>query len=642
MSRPRAETRAKAQADAAPGPLPRALWLLPALGLLALGLTLRPAWGSEHEGAETITSHGISVFGDLKYGPDFPHFDYVNPDAPLGGTMRFVGTGASTTFDSLNPFILKGVPAQGLGLLHDSLLVGSADEPASAYGLIAQSMEYPEDRSWVIFNMNPDARFSDGEPIEASDVVFTYNVLQEKGHPAYRISFQDFESVEALDTHRVKFAFREGASTRELIQQAGGISILPEHYYADVDFAESTMTPPVSSGGYVVRDAQPGQSITYCRNPDYWGWEHPVNVGANNFECIVYEYFADRTAGFEAFKAGQYYLHEEFTSKTWAVDYNFPAIERGWVKQEAIPDNRPSGTQGFWINLRRDKFQDPRVRQAIGLMFNFEWSNETLFYGLYERTDSFWENSPMQAEGLPEGAELALLEEYRDQLPERIFTEPAFTPAVNRPERTDRAAIRQASNLLEDAGWTIVDGIRKNAAGETLTVEVMDDSAAFERIINPFVENLKRIGIDARLTLVDPSQGQQRLKDRDYDLVPGRLVMSLTPGLELRQIFGSQSAMEPDTANYAGVSDPVVDALIQKVIQAESRDEMEVAVRALDRVLRDMHIWVPNWYKASHNVAYWDIFGRPEVKPPYARGDAYWWFDQEKYDALKAAGAPLR
>ncbi|WP_232823045.1 extracellular solute-binding protein [Oceanibium sediminis] len=592
--------------------------------------------------AHVTKAHGISIFGELKYGPDYPHFDYVNPDAPIGGTMRFVGVGASTTFDSLNPFILKGNAAQGLGLMHDSLLVGSADEADSAYGFIAESLEYPEDRSWVIFNMRPEATFSDGEPIEASDVVFSLDILREKGHPTYQIAYKDIQSIEALDTHRVKFTFVPEAPKRELIQLAGGLSILPEHYWAERDFAESSLDAPVSSGGYVVEDANPGRSITYCRNPDYWGWDHPANIGANNFQCITYEYFTDRTVAFEAFKSGAYYLHEEFFSKLWATAYDFPAIDKGWVVKTSIPDNRPSGTQGFWINTRRDKLQDPRVREAIGMMFNFEWSNEALFYGIYERTDSFWENTrTMQAEGLPEGAELEVLEEFRDQLPARIFDEPVFTPVENSADRLSRSVIRRANALLDEAGWTLDQGIRKNAEGEVLALEIVDDSPAFERIINPFVENLKRVGIDARLALIDAAQMEQRQKDLDYDLIPGRLVMSLTPGLELRRIFGADSAAQPDTLNFAGVADPVVDALIERIIEADSRESMEAHVRALDRVLRDKHIWVPNWYKGEHNIAYWDIFGRPEEKPLYSRGDAYWWIDQDKVDALKAAGAPL-
>ncbi|MEO1313468.1 MAG: extracellular solute-binding protein, partial [Pseudomonadota bacterium] len=411
------------------------------LGAVTWTIAPRPALAE----GETIVSHGISVFGDLKYGPDFEHFDYVNPDAPQGGTMRFVGTLASSTFDSINPFIIKGEAAQGTPLMYDTLLVASADETDSAYGLVADSIEYPENRQWVIFNMNPEARFSDGEAIEASDVVFSYNALIEMGRPVYQIIFQDIESVEALDTHQVKFTFKEGVSTRELIQTAGTISILPEHYYEEVDFAESTLTPPVVSGQFVATDVRPGRSITYCKNPDYWGADHRVNVGSQNFDCYVYEYFADRVASFEAFKSGNYLLHEEFFSKNWATAYDFPALDEGWVIKTELVDQNPSGAQGYWFNLRREKFQDIRVRQAVGMMFNFEWSNKELFYGIYSRTDSFFENSPMQAEGLPEGRELAILDRYRDQLDPAIFSEPAFTPRVNSDTRLDRQAVRAAS-----------------------------------------------------------------------------------------------------------------------------------------------------------------------------------------------------
>jgi microcin C transport system substrate-binding protein len=592
------------------------------------------------DAGEVIVSHGISAFGDLKYPKDFAHFDYVNPDAPQGGTMSFRGTGASQTFDSLNAFILKGEPAQGLGLLYDTLLAGSADEPDSSYGLVAESLEYPPDRSWVIFNMRPEATFSDGVPITSEDVVFTYNVLLEKGEPYYRIMLQDIESVEALDPHRVKFTFNEGAAKRDLPSLAGGLAILPKHYYDTVEFADSTLVPPVGSGAYVVTEVQPGKSIKYCKNPDYWGKGLPVNVGANNFECYLYQYFADSTAAFEALKVGEYLFHEEFFSSLWATAYDFPALKNGWVKRETIPDGRPSGTQGFWMNLRRPNLQDPRVREAIGLMFNFEWSNATLFAGLYERTTSFFENSPMVAEGLPEGEELAVLEKYRADLPPEIFTEPAYVPPVNKPERTDRAAIRRASKLLDEAGWTVGSGgLRTSAAGQALTIEFIDDNPAFERITNPFVQNLRQVGIDARYRQIDPAQMQERQKNFDYDIIPGRLVMSLSPSIELRSLFGSASAESPGTLNFSGVTDPVVDALIEDVIAAETREEMEARVRALDRVLRYKQIWVPNWYKGAYWVAYWDVFGRPDAPPKYARGDSYWWFDQAKYDKLRAEGA---
>ncbi|MEO0342043.1 MAG: extracellular solute-binding protein [Pseudomonadota bacterium] len=586
-------------------------------------------------------SHGISTFGELKYAADFEHFDYVNPDAPQGGTITFVGTGASATFDSLHPFILKGEPAQGLGLLHDSLLTSSSDEPDSSYGYIAQSLEYPKDRSWVIFNMRPEARFSDGHPITADDVVFSYNILMEKGHPLYKaVLYKDIERAEALDDHRVKFTFAQGANMRDLPAVAGGISILPEHYWETRDFGESTVDIPVHSGGVTVADFEPGRFIEYCKIQDYWAADLPFNRGTGNFDCYRYEYFADRNVAFEAFKAGEYLFHEEFSSLNWATKYDFPALDKGWVIREQLPDQRPSGTQGFWINLRKEKFQDIRVRQALGYLFNFEWSNQTLFYGLYARTDSFWENSMMQAEGLPLGDELAFLEPYRDQLPAAVFDEPVPVPPVLRPNEQDRRAISEAGRLLDAAGWTVEGQFRKNAAGETLTIAIVDDSPAFERIVNPMIKMMQRAGIDARYQLIDPAQMQERQKTYDYDIVIGRLVMSLSPGEELAQTFGSASAETQDTTNFAGIADPVIDEIIKRVSQAETRGEMEVAVRALDRVLRSKHIWVPNWYNPNHNIAYWDIFGRPEMKPAFSRGViGTWWLDQEKFDALQAQGA---
>ncbi|MFO1143135.1 MAG: extracellular solute-binding protein [Amaricoccus sp.] len=629
-------------------PTPLAAALHPGLGWLATLLLLAAAVlataaradDPAPDGQKVIKSHGISSFGDLKYPADFKHFDYVNPDAPQGGTMSFRGTGASQTFDSLNAFILKGEPAQGLGLLYDSLMTGSPDEPDALYGLIASEIDYPEDRSWAIFDMRPEAKFSDGVPITADDVVFTWQILLEKGEPSYQITLKDIEKVEALNPHRVKFTFKPGASFRDLPALAGGLAILPKHYYDTVDFAASTLMPPVGSGQYVIADVKPGKSIKYCKNPDYWGEGLPVTVGINNFDCYVYQYFADNNAAFEALKVGDYLFHEENYSALWATAYDFPALQKGWVKREELPDHRPSGTQGFWFNLRREKLQDPRVRQAIGLMFNFEWSNQALFYGLYDRTTSFWQNSPMMAEGVPQGAELALLEEFKDQLPPEIFTDPAWTPAVQKPEKTDRAAIRQASKLLDDAGWKVAPGgLRKNAKGETLTIELIDDNPSFERIINPFIQNLRSIGIDASYRLVDAAQMQEREKTFDYDIQPGRFVMPVSPSVELREMFGSDSATTPNSANYAGIADPVVDALIEKVIAAKTRDDMQVAVRALDRVLRSKQIWVPNWYKPNYWIAYWDVFGRPDQQPPYSRGDTMWWFDQAKYDKLKAEGA---
>ncbi|MDF0603449.1 extracellular solute-binding protein [Psychromarinibacter sp. C21-152] len=603
---------------------------------LALCLAAAPAMAQE-----TITAHGISPFGELKYPADFEHFDYVNPDAPQGGTMSFRGTLASGTFDSLNYYILKGERAQGLPHIHDPLLAEAFDEPASFYGLIAESLEYPEDRAWVIFNLRPEARFSDGHPITAEDVVWTIDTLKTEAEPYWQITLEDVESAEALDDHRVRVTFAEDAATRDLAATVGQLFVLPKHYYQDVPFNESTLEPPVSSGWFRVEEVDPGRSITYCKDPDYWGADLPVNVGKNNFDCYVYEYFSDTTAAFEALKVGEYLLHEEFQSSIWATSYDFPALDAGWIVREEIPDGRSSGAQGFYMNLRRDKFRDVRVREAIAMMFNFEWTNKTLFHGLYNRSDSFWENSDLQAEGVPEGAELAALEAYRGQLPEDIFTEPAVSPPEwSADSKIDRQAVRRAGRLLNAAGWTVgPDGMRQNADGDPLTVEIVSDSAAFERVLLPYIENMRRVGIDAIYTRVDAAEEVQRQEEFDFDIMIARIVLPLRPSTELRTVFGSKGAKSPGTLNLAGVSDPAVDGLIEEIIAAETLDEMTAHVKALDRVLRAKHIWVPNWYKGSHWLAYWDVFGKPETKPPYTRGVDYWWWDQEKYEALVAEGA---
>ena len=605
--------------------------------LLAAIVLPLPALAQDEAG--TVT-HGLSAFGELKYPADFPHFDYVDPDAPQGGTMSYIGPLASQTFDSLNPFILKGEAAQGLERLHDALMTRAYDEPDAMYGLIAETVELPDDRAWAIFTLRPEARFSDGEPITADDVVFTFDILKTEGHPYYGITLEDVASVEALDEHRVKFTFAEGVATRDLPMTVAEIAILPEHYYAEVDFADSTLDPPVSSGRFRVETARPGRSITYCKDPDYWGRDLPVNVGANNFDCFRYEYFADRTAGFEAFKAGEFLFQEEFSSANWGSAYDFPALDRGWVIRDEIPDGRPSGAQGFYFNLRRDKFSDPRVREAIGMMFNFEWSNETLFYGFYDRTDSFFEGSDLEATGLPEGDELAFLEPFRGRVPDSVFDEPAYSPPVSDAARqVDRGELRAAGALLDEAGWEVgEDGLRRNAAGDTLSLTILDDSPAFERIILPYVANLRRLGIDAAHELVDPAQMQERQEVFDYDMTPGRIVFPTTPSVEMRTIFGSQGANAQGTLNLAGVSDPAVDEIIRAALASEDRETLTTRVRALDRVLRAMHLWVPNWNKGTHWLAYWDVFGQPEAKPEYDRGVDYWWWDEDKAARLREAG----
>lgn len=565
----------------------------------------------------------------------------MNPDAPKGGRWTGRGTAASNTFDSLNPFILKGEPAQGLTLTFDTLLASAADEPDAAYGLLAERLEYPEDRAWVRFFLRPEARFADGSPVTAEDVVFTLDALKEKGSPLYRLRLRDVSSATAEDAATVRFDFAEGAAARDLPSLVGFLPILSKASWEGRDFEESTLDPILGSGPYAVADVKPGRSITYQRREDYWGADLAVNVGTNNFDRYVFEYFKDYTAAFEGFKGGAFLFHEEFFSKIWATGYDFPAVNNGWVVKESVPDGRPSGAQGFWFNMRRPVFQDPRVREALALGFDFEWSNERLFFGLYARTDSVFENSPLQAAGPPSEAELALLQPLREHLPPEVFDAEPYSPPVTNGSGADRRVLRRAMRLLDAAGWTVGDdGMRRNAAGETLTVEFLDDSPTFQRIIGPYIDNLKRMGVDASLRIVDAAQYQARQEQFDYDVVPGRFVLSLTPGPELRQLFGSDAAEAPGAPNLSGLANPGIDALIEHVVAAESREALTVAAKALDRALRAMHIWAPNWYKGEHNIAYWDVYGKPEQgPPPFARGDAYWWWDAAKAAKLEEDGA---
>jgi microcin C transport system substrate-binding protein len=607
--------------------------------MLALALALAALSVSAQE--NVVTAHGVSTFGELKYDPGFAHFDYVNPHAPKGGEFS---TWAFGTFDSLTPYILKGNPAAGATVFYDSLMTGNLEEPDAMYGLVAQSLEFPENREWVVFNMRPEALFRDGTPVTAQDVVFSYEILLEKGSPTFKTTFADFQKVEALDDHTVKFTFDPDGPLRELLMTAGGLPIFSAAYYSDRDFGESSLEAPMGSGPFELQDVDPGRSVSYKRRDDYWAKDLPVNIGQNNFDLITFEYFADYTTAFEAFKGGAYMFREEFSSKVWGTAYDFPAIDEGHVIVETLPDGRPAGTQGFWFNMRRDKFSDPRVREAIGMGFNFEWSNESLFYGLYDRTDSFWENSPtLQASGMPTDAELALLEPLREFFPETVFTDEAFSPAKSNPDTlADRRALRRAGKLLDEAGWTVGDDGLRYKDGEKLEIEVLNDSPSFDRIINPYIENLKRLGIAASANRVDPAEAQEREKNFDYDIVTQRFSMSQTPGDELKQIFGSESAQVPGSVNVAGLENEGVDRLIRIIADAKSREELDTAVRALDRVLRSMHIWVPQWYKGEHNIAYRDAFGRPytDTPPPLSMGQSsIWWWDEDKAQVLRDAGA---
>ncbi|MDO6585395.1 extracellular solute-binding protein [Salipiger sp. 1_MG-2023] len=609
---------------------------IPKFGL-ALALALAsPALAQDDT---VIHAHGVSSFGELKYPEGFAHFDYVNPDAPKGGEMS---TWAFGTFDSLTPFILKGNAAALSSVFYDSLLTGTLDEPDSMYGLLASSVEYPESREWIIFHMRPEATFRDGSPVTAQDVVFSFETLVDKGLPSFRVQFKDILGAEALDAHTVKFTFNPDGPLRELLMTAGGLPVFSKDWYADRDFAESSLEPPMGSGQYELLSVDPGRSVAYKRRDDYWGKDLPVNVGQNNFDVLRVEYFADYTTAFEAFKGGAYTYREEFLSKLWATGYDFPATQDGTIKVDTLPDGRPAGTQGFFFNLRRDKFADPRVREAIGMAFNFEWSNESLFYGLYERTDSFWENSQtLQATGMPSPEELELLEPLREYIPETVFSEPAYVPPVSSVEDlADRRSLRAAGKLLEDAGWIVGDDGFRYKDGQRLTLEVLNDSPSFDRIINPMIDNLGRLGIEATANRVDSAEAQEREKNFNFDIVTQRFSMSQTPGDELRSVFGSETADVPGSMNTAGLKNEAVDRLIRIIADAESREDMTVAVHALDRVLRALHIWVPQWYKGVHNIAYLDVYDRPsDTPPPQGLGEmSIWWWDTAKADALRAAG----
>ncbi|MEO1207508.1 MAG: extracellular solute-binding protein [Pseudomonadota bacterium] len=574
-------------------------------------------------------SHGLSAFGELKYPADFKHFDYVNPDAPKGGRISMIGPEGRVTFDSLNGFILKGDPAQGLAYLFDSLMVRAYDEPDAVYGLVAETAELADDRKSVIFKMREAAQFSDGTPVRAEDVVFTFETLKKDGHPVYRTVLRDVEKAEAIDDLTVRYTFK-GELIRDLPLIVGTLPIFSKAYHANQPFAETTLDPPLGSGPYIIEDIKPGRSVTFKRREDYWAKDLAVNRGRFNFGELKYEYFRDRTPELENLKNGSIDLREEFTSVDWATAYNIDAVKDGRLIRATLKDERPSGAQGFFINTRREKFSDPRVRKALDYAFDFEWSNKNLFYGLYKRTSSYFENSPLEAVGPPTPEELALLEPFRDKLPAEVFGVP-YSPPVTDGSGSDRRLLREASKLLTEAGWTLKDRRRVNASGEPLTIEFLLFSQPFVRVIEPYVNNLKLLGIDASVRLVDPSQYQRRVKSFDFDITTQRYALSLTPGAEMENYWGSTSAKTNGSNNLAGISDPTIDALIDTIMAAETRAELQVAARALDRVLRAGHYWVPHWYKAEHNVAHWDKFSWPEIKPNYDRGIIEtWWYDEAK------------
>jgi len=576
----------------------------------------------------------MSAFGELKYPPDFEHFEYVQPTAPKGGVFSHVGSTRAynqnfLTFNSLNTLILKGDGAQGMELTFASLMARAEDEPDAMYGLAARGVQISPNGLTYRFLLRPGIKFHDGSPITGHDVAFSLMLLKEKGHPIAQQMLRDFAAAEAADdaTVIVKFAANRA---RDVPLFAASLPILSRAYYTSHPFEETTLEPPLGSGPYKVGRFEPGRYIEYERVKNWWGADLPVSRGQNNFDVVRYEYYRDRDVAFEGFTGGTYLFREEFTSRIWATRYDFPALRDGRVKRDVVPDDTPSGAQGWFFNTRREKFQDRRLREAFAYAFDFEWTNKSIMYGSYQRTHSVFQNSDMMALGSPTEDEISLLEPFRGKVPDEVFGEP-FVPPVSDGSGQDRALLRRAGALLQEAGFVIKGGKRVTPKGERLTVEFLVDEPSFQPHHQSFIKNLGTLGIEASLRIVDPVQYRKREDDFDFDLIIQRFSFSSTPGDSLRSYFSSQAAALKGSQNLAGIADPVVDALIERVMAADTRARLVTACKALDRVIRSGRYWVPHWYKASHWIAFWDVFGRPAVKPRFARGiPETWWYDREK------------
>lgn len=611
--------------------------LLLALILTFAAVGLVPA--RAQTGTETAESQGvaplyrgnaIAMHGEPKYGPDFEHFDYVNPDAPRGGNLRL---GAIGSFDNLNAHIIRGTTPALLGYLTDGTLMRhSEDEPFTIYAYIAERVEMAADRSFIIFHLDPRARFSDGHPITADDVLFSFTTLVEapEAAPFYRYFFRDIDSVEKLSERRVKFTFKPGVNRELPLIVGASLPILPQHYWEGRDFNAVTLEVPVTSGPYTIEEFETGRSITYRRVEDYWAAGIPSMVGYYNFETIEYQYFRDATVAREALKAGEYDYRQENQAKAWAVDYNVPAVQAGDLIRRAFEHERPQGMQGFVMNTRRPLFQDSRVRRALAYAFDFQWTNRTLFFGQYTRTESYFANSELASSGLPEGRELEILERFRGRVPEEIFTE-VYSLPVYPGDGNIRFGLREAFRLLEEAGWVVRDMRLVNAeTGQPFTFEFLTASQDFQRVLLPYVQNLRRLGIEANIRLVDTSQYVERVRRYDFDMITYVWGQSASPGNEQRIYWSSEVRDMVGAQNYAGVNDPVVDELIEMLIAAPSREELVYRTRALDRVLLWGNYVVPNWHLAADRRVYWDKFGYPEATT--WRGSPFftWWVDPEK------------
>jgi microcin C transport system substrate-binding protein len=606
--------------------------LLAGLAAVFLSLSVHAADAAKPAGEQkTIKSHAIAMHGDIKYPADFKHFEYVNPNAPKGGTLRDFAIG---TFDTLNPFITKGTPASDLGLIYETLMTASEDEPFTFYGRVAEYIEYPEgERDWVIFHINPKARFHDGKPITADDVVFSFNALMQKGAPQYAQYYADVAKVEALDKQKAKFTFKT-TENKELPLIAGQITVLPAHFWKDKDFEKGGLDLPLGSGPYRIASVDAGRSITYERVKDYWGKDLAVNVGMYNFDRIQIDYYRDDTVIVEALKAGQIDFRWERSAATWAKSYDVPAVTRGDLVKQEVRDYSPKGIQAFVMNSRRPPFDNIKFREAMNYAFDFEWSNRNLFHNSYTRSNSYFFNSDFASSGLPEGRELEILTPFKDQLPASVFTTPYTNPKTD-GTGNNRDNLRKAQQLLKEGGFTLKDGKLINPkTGKPVVIEYLERDPAFERIVNPYIQNLKRLGIDMNIRTVDISQYINRVQDFDFDITTLGFGQSQSPGNEQRYYWSSSAADTKGSSNYAGIKNPVVDQLIESLILAPNREELIVRTRALDRVLLHNHYVVPQYAGLVHRLVYWNKFGQPEIAPKYdpgfSTGLMTWWIDPEK------------
>ncbi|MFH1136864.1 MAG: extracellular solute-binding protein [Pseudomonadota bacterium] len=602
--------------------------MAPRLFLIAALIFVLGASGVPARAGENIqAAHAVAMSGAPKYPAGFAHFDYADPNAPKGGKIKLSAIG---TYDSFNPFLTKGDPATGVGLVYDSLTVQSDDEPFTQYGLLAEKIEWPADRSWVIFHLDSRARFHDGVPVAAADVEFSFKTLMNQGNPLYRHYWAGVKKVEVLDDRRIKFHLGK-ESNPELLLILGQLTVLPKHALEKVDFTTTGLAIPLGSGPYKISEFKPGHAVAYARVDDYWAKDHPVNKGRFNFDSITYDYYRDGTVALQAFKSGEYDYRLENVAKEWATAYTGPRFDQGLIKKEEIHHENPAGMQGFVMNIRRPLFQDRRVREALALVFDFEWTNKTLFYGQYTRTTSYFANSELASSGLPSPAELNILEPFRDNIPPEAFDR-EYRPPTTDGSGDIRNNLRQALKLLGDAGWAVKDGVLANQKdGRPFKFEIMLQDPAFERIVLPFTRNLGRLGIKAEIRFVDSSQYLNRVNEFDFDMIVHVLAQSNSPGNEQRDFWFSTSADVKGSQNVIGLKNEAVDRLVELIIAAPDRRALIDRTRALDRVLLWGFYVIPHWHLNYYRAAYWDIFSHPAVTPKYDAGFFSWWVDPVKW-----------